>query len=125
MLFRKAARRKAGRRMNGRRWALQNRMARCKTRLTVALDNQGDSLTAVVQGWRAGQWAASDQTIGGSGWELADGRLHSTPRSRLAYAMPGDYPGLAEELRKEGYRLDLSCYSEPEEGEEETEEETD
>lgn len=83
-----------------------------KDRLVVKLSDlddypHGDVVLAEVSGPGAHAWADSDQSIGGSSWE--------TPSDMpdMAYAMPCNHAGLVAELRKEGYRLDLSEYSEP------------
>jgi len=72
-----------------------------------SLDGDDGGVLATVQGWGAHAWARWDQSIGGSHWE--------TPRDmpRLAYAMPSDDPTLIDDLRAEGYKLDLSEYAPP------------
>lgn len=83
-----------------------------KDRLTVKLCTMGDyphadTVMAEVQGLNAHAWADHDGYIAGSSWE--------TPRDMpgFAYAMPCNHAGLVNELRAEGYVLDLSEYSEP------------
>lgn len=83
-----------------------------KSRFVVKLSNiDGDDVCvlAEVRGWGAHAWAEWDQTIGGSSWETA----RDLPG--YAYAMPVNHAGLAEELGAEGYDLDLSEYSPPDE----------
>lgn len=67
-----------------------------------------DVVMAEVSGRGADKWADNDQYIAGSSWE--------TPRDmpNFAYAMPVNHDGLVAELRKEGYKLDLSEYEVPE-----------
>lgn len=84
-----------------------------KDRFMVRLKTMGDyphndTLMAEVSGRGSDTWADSDGYIGGSSWE--------TPRDMpgFAYAMPGNYPGLVSDLRKEGYKLNLSEYEEVE-----------
>lgn len=54
----------------------------------------------------ASYWAEGDQTLDGSYWE--------TNGPDLAWNIISARPGLAAELKVEGYKLDLSCYSEDE-----------
>lgn len=75
----------------------------------VSLDNMDqdeDSVVAMVQGPGASAWAKDDQSIAGSRWE-SDG-------PDFAYAILSDHPGLLDELKSEGYELDLDSYSPPE-----------
>ncbi len=90
-----------------------------KDRLTVKLSNSesedaqvGGWVMAEIEGDFAHEWAESDGSIGGSSWETA------SDMPDFAYAMPCNHAGLVEELRKEGYVLDLSEYLTPEEVEE-------
>lgn len=80
-----------------------------KSSLVVRLETCDDGITvlATVEGRAAHEWARTDQTIAGSRWE--------TPRDMpgVAYAMPANEPGLVDELRREGYRLDVSAYEPP------------
>lgn len=80
-----------------------------KGRLVVKLSTRDDGLSvlATVRGWGAHAWAKHDQTIAGDRWEA--------PRDLpgFAYALLCNVPGLIDELRGEGYRLDLSEYDDP------------
>jgi hypothetical protein len=80
-----------------------------KDRLTLSLNNDSSyegSVLISAQGWDAWLWAKNDQSIAGSRWESAG--------SDYIYAMPSDHPKLVDELRKEGYKLDLTYYCFPE-----------
>lgn len=70
----------------------------------------GRNVTALTDEPYAAIWAGNQQSIDGSSWE-SDG-------PHCAYTILTDYPTLVEELRKEGYTLDLSNYCPPESEEE-------
>lgn len=78
-----------------------------KANFYIKLDNTIDRGGCVLVEASSRILAEHDQTIAGSRWEF--------PRDMdIAYAMPGDHPGLLEELTKEGYIIDDSEYSPPE-----------
>jgi hypothetical protein len=82
-----------------------------KKRLVVKLSTlddypHNDVVLAEVRGWGAHEWADWDGYINGDSWETA------RDMPGYAYAMPGNHAGLVEELRAEGYELDLSEYEE-------------
>jgi hypothetical protein len=63
----------------------------------------GDHVLAEVRGTYAVDWAEADQTIDGTRWE-------GTGDPGYAYAHLMNYPDLANKLRGEGYKLDLTEY---------------
>lgn len=67
-------------------------------------DGDETSVLATVEGPGAQKWAENDMSISGSSWETP----HDMPN--VAYAMIADYPGLVNDLRAEGYKLDVSEY---------------
>lgn len=81
---------------------------------TITMENsENDELNMVIltvyeEG--AARWARNDQTIHGAHWEIHDG-------DDFAYATVMNEPDLAEQLRREGYNVDDSQWSPPEEGE--------
>ena len=88
-----------------REWLAKDRLT---VRLTMLDDYpHGDIVMAEVHGRGAEEWADHDQTIAGDTWE-------GTGDDSFVYAMPCNHAGLVEELRAEGYSLDLSEYQEPE-----------
>lgn len=72
----------------------------------IKLDNLDDRDGCVMIEARSQVLAEHDQTIAGSKWECP-GDMD------IAYAMPGDHPGLLEELEKENYIIDDSEYIPP------------
>lgn len=82
-----------------------------KDGVTVHVENSDDDPTTVmyhVQDDLAEEWADNDQYIDGNSWESADG-------PDFVYAMGTWHPKLFDELKAEGYDLDFSSYSEPDE----------
>lgn len=90
---------------------------------TVHLDNLGigngeeGAVTAYVSGPGACRWAKDDQSIEGDSWECSD--------DNFAYAILMDHPGLYESLVEQGYDVDATEYSAPDEADEEDEFEED
>jgi len=64
-------------------------------------------ITVDVSGPTAHAWADNDQTIAGASWETA------RDMPEYAYTVLSWYPTLIADLKKDGYRLDLSEYNEP------------
>lgn len=75
--------------------------------MKIKLDNLSDRAGCVLVTSHDVAAARDDQSIAGSRWEVADGAL--------AYAMPTDSFGLLAELKAEGYDVDDSEYSPPDE----------
>ena len=112
MRFLRSDKRVRSRGAKGRRRALVRRVAILKPRYTVKLSTMNDYphadvVMAEVTGRWAHAWAENDGYIAGDSWETAKDMPH------FAYAMPCNSTTLVDELRKEGYTLDLSEYSEP------------
>jgi len=74
-----------------------------KAPFRIKLDNLDDREGCVMVDAESKILAVHDQSIAGAHWEAPDDMDG-------AYAMPGDRPGLLEELRKEGYEIDDSEY---------------
>lgn len=74
-----------------------------KAPFRIKLDNLDDREGCVMVWADSKILAVHDQSIAGCRWE-APGDMDG------AYAMPGDYPGLLEELKKENYEIDDSEY---------------
>jgi hypothetical protein len=72
----------------------------------IKLDNLDDREGCVMIEAESKILAVHDQSIAGSHWEAPD----DLP---IAYAMPGDHPGLLEELKKEGYEINEDEYCPP------------
>lgn len=84
----------------------RKRNVRKKNKMKIKLDNLDDHDGCVMVTCEDKVAAELDQTVAGARWECpAD--------MDTAYAMPIDHAGLADELRKEGYELDLDEYCPP------------
>lgn len=80
---------------------------------TVKVDSSDDdpfSINLYVQGPYAEEWADSVGAVGGSSWESCDGPTFVHDHDIW-------YPGIIEEWEAEGWDLDLSDYSEPDDNE--------
>lgn len=77
----------------------------------IKLDNLDDREGCVMIDAESKILAVHDQSIAGCHWGARDDMDG-------AYAMPGDHPGLLEELKKENYEIDDSEYYPPDEEEE-------
>jgi hypothetical protein len=77
-----------------------------KAPFRIKLDNLDDREGCVMIDAESKILAVHDQSIAGAHWEAPDDMDG-------AYAMPGDHPGLLEELKKEGYEIDDSEYCPP------------